>query len=239
MTSKGQAGKSTREMAAKRHRLLLILAFLGLLVAGIGLLMYFNADALGISGFGLVMLIIFLRIFSDLLDTAFYKVEKLEKRAIRGAVAEEKIGALLATLPEDEFYVFHDVESPYGNIDHLVIAKQSGIFLLETKAHGGRVTVEGDKLLVNGKTPEKDFIMQALRNAYWVREKMGEKLGQKPWITPIVVFTNAFVPRLDPIKGVHIVNKKYLKQLLSSTGKSRPMAAQVWEIRETIESILS
>jgi hypothetical protein len=43
--------------------------------------------------------------------------------------------------------------------------------VLETKAHGGRVTVKDGRLLVNGHDPEKDFIAQALHNTYWLREK--------------------------------------------------------------------
>jgi hypothetical protein len=50
--------------------------------------------------------------------------------------------------------VIHDVVSPYGNIDHIVLNAQGGIFLIETKAHGGRVSVVDGRLLVNGHDPE-------------------------------------------------------------------------------------
>ncbi len=85
------------------------------------------------------------------------RATKQAKQALRGAKAEEKIGELLEQLPDDEYYVLNDVKSSYGNIDHIVIKKNCGIFLLETKAHGGRVEIDGDTLLVNGKLPEKRF----------------------------------------------------------------------------------
>ena len=116
----------------------------------------------------------------------------------------------------------HDIESPYGNIDHIVIGKNAGIFLLETKAHGGKVEVNGETLLVNGKLPEKDFIAQALRNSYWLRDEISQIVGDKPWITPILVFTNAFVPPTRPVKGVSIINKKYLLNFLQKPTDPTP-----------------
>jgi len=161
---------------------------------------------------------------------------KEERRAVRGATAEEKIGSILNNLGED-YVVIHDVPSPYGNIDHIVMSNQGSIFLIETKAHGGKVCVANGQLLVNGHEPEKDFITQALKNTYWLRDTICDVINFKAWITPIVVFTNAFVERTAPIKGVVIINKKYLPNVLE-----RPNArAQnlVWENRERIQKALS
>ena len=135
--------------------------------------------------------------------------------------------------PGDDYLVIHDIESPFGNIDHIVIARQSCIFLLETKAHGGRVSVSNDRLLVNGHDPEKDFVAQALNNTYWFREKIRLAVDVEPWITPVLVFTNAFVERSAPIKGVKIVNKKYLLNLLQRPDK-KPQNLAIWENREKI-----
>ncbi len=153
-------------------------------------------------------------------------------RAIRGAKGEEKIGSILDGLGED-YLIIHDIESPYGNIDHIVISKQSGVFLLETKAHGGRVSVNDGHLLVNGHNPEKDFIAQALNNTYWLKETIGNTINIQVWISPIVVFTNAFVERTAPIKGVTIINKRFLLNILQrSNAKSQNSA--IWESRDKI-----
>ena len=58
------------------------------------------------------------------------------------------------------------------------------------------------EFLVNGKMPEKDFVAQALKNSYWLREETERLLKVKPWITPVVVFTKAFVIFGPPVKGV-------------------------------------
>jgi hypothetical protein len=197
---KKRAGQSTREMAAKRYK---NRVWLVLLTIGIVLILVFaanNSNALGIGGFGFLGLILLARLVMNYSDARTKTMIREEKRAIRGAKAEEKIGSLLESLGEG-YLVLHDVASPYGNIDHIVIGKESGIFLLETKAHGGRVSVKEGRLLVNGHDPEKDFIAQALHNTYWLKEKTRTALNLEPWITPVLVFTSAFVEWTAPIRG--------------------------------------
>ena len=234
----GRAGKSTREMAAKRRTSAIIIGLIGIAaIIVVGVLLQ-NAKVLGIGGAGILVLLILIGyIIPDLVESQVDRKLKAEKRAIRGAKAEERIGGILEDLNED-YYVLHDIESPYGNIDHIVIGKYNGVFLIETKAHGGRVEVSDDTLLVNGKMPEKNFIAQALKNAYWLRDEISQVIGVKPWITPVVVFTNAFVSPTKPIKGVSIINKKYLPVILQRQGRQNATNVQVWEQREKIGGIL-
>jgi hypothetical protein len=160
-----------------------------------------------------------------------------EKRATRGAEGEETIGAMLDSLG-DEYLTVHDVVSRYGNIDHVVIAKHGGLFLIETKAHGGKVSVVNRRVLVNGREPEKDFIAQALKNTYWLRDRVREVTGLEIWITPVLVFANAFVEHAPPIKGVQVVNQKYLSRVLQQPDRRRKTTA-LWDSRHKVESMLS
>lgn len=204
----GQAGKSTREMSARRRRTALIIFIVGIVFISILYLILKNAKALGIGGIGILVLLFLIRfIIPDLVESKVDRTLKTEKRALRGAIAEERISETLDELNED-YNVLHDIESPYGNIDHIVISKHNGIFLIETKSHRGKVESSGNELLVNGKQPEKNFIVQILQNVYWLRDEIDQKLGIKPWITPVIVFTNAFVYPVKPIKGISVVNKK-------------------------------
>jgi hypothetical protein len=79
----------------------------------------------------------------------------------------------------DDFFVLNDIPSPYGNIDHIVIGKNHGIFLLETKAHGGKVQLLEDNILINHNPHEKSFIAQTLKNTYWLRDEILEVTGAK------------------------------------------------------------
>jgi hypothetical protein len=196
-----------------------------------------NSSALGISGMAafvlLLVMAVIIRISENQID---YKLKE-EKHAIRGARGEEDIGDILAELSED-YDVIHDVESPYGNIDHIVLSRFGDVFLIETKAHGGRVEVESGELLVNGRIPEKNFITQVLNNSYWLRDEINKITGKKPWINAILVFTNAFVVRTGPTKNVTIVNKKYLITTINRMTNPKPGISSIWEQREKIEEVL-
>jgi hypothetical protein len=160
---------------------------------------------------------------------------KEERRAVRGAKGEELIGAILEEL-SDRFLVFHDLPSPYGNIDHFVVSKETNLFLIETKAHGGRVSgVKGD-LQVNQRPPEKDFIAQVVRNTAWLSEQLEAKLSTKIWIEPILVFANAYVESCEPIRNVRIVPKIYLLKTIRRRSRSRG-ALKLWENKEVLSEI--
>jgi hypothetical protein len=234
---RGKAGRSTREMARKRRQNAVWTAIFGIAIIIVLYLFLQNSKALGIGGIGILVILVLMRIAPDIVDGLVGKKLKEEKRAIRGAKGEEKVGEILTGLSQD-FYILHDIESPYGNIDHIVIGKNSGIFLLETKAHGGKVTGDGNTIRVNGKSPEKDFIAQALKNSYWLRDEIADIVGAKPWINPIIVFTNAFVSPMRPIKGVKIVNKKYLSILLQKTINTNAVNTHIWEQKSRIEKRL-
>jgi len=229
----GQAGRSTRQMAGKRRKqaCLYCLFFIAAIVSIYALLN--NASALKIGGGGMLVLLILMRVIPDIADRVFTKKAKEEKRAIRGARGEEKVGELVAGLGED-YLILHDIASPYGNIDHVAIGKEGGVFLIETKAHGGTVDATGERLLVNGNDPEKDFIRQTLSNTYWLRDEIEKVCGVKPWITPVLVFTNAFVKSGRPVKGVRVVNKKYLVSILTRENRGGSKNQAVWEKRAEI-----
>ena len=231
-----RAGQSTRDMADKRYKsrvwFVLLMAGAVLLI----LVLVFNSKALGIGVLGILGLGFLARFTMDYMEGKAKRMMREERRAVRGAKAEEKIGAILESLGED-YLVSHDIESPFGNIDHIVISKQSNVFLIETKAHGGRVSIVNGRLLVNGHEPEKDFIAQALKNTYWLRDEIRGVINVDIWITPVVVFTNAFVERTGPIKGVTIINKKYLLNLLQRPSMKAHNLA-VWESREKLQEVL-
>jgi hypothetical protein len=234
----GTAGKSTRQMAQRRRKTAIWMAIFVIVAALALTLVILNQKALGLGGGAVLALLIALRLLPDLMNRPISRQIKARDRADRGALAEEKVGDLLAQLDPQTFLVLHDIPSPYGNIDHIVIGKESGVYLLETKAHGGRVELAEDRLLVNRKPPEKDFIAQALKNTYWLRDEIEKAVGSKVWITPVVVFTNAFVQASQPVKGVHVVNKKYLPGLLKRPARSRQGLDDVWDAREKLADCL-
>lgn len=217
---KGNAGKSTKRLADKRYLGKVFVGLIGIFAIFLLTFMSLNLKVKGIVGVILLgAIIIAMKIISRETDSGMTHFEKLEARASKGANAEEEIGDLLKHLP-DEFVVFHDIESRYGNIDHVVLNKSKDVFLLETKSHHGEVAYNGTNLLINSKPTEKDFISQALKNTYWLKEEIRKQSDLNIFIKPIIVFTNAFVKVPVPIKNVSIINKKYLIKELTAKGNT-------------------
>ncbi|MDD5371584.1 MAG: nuclease-related domain-containing protein [Anaerolineaceae bacterium] len=233
----GSAGKSIWDMAARRRRNAVIYAVIGVLLMIILVCLLQNPKAFGIGGIGILVLLGALKILPDVLDRVLGGEIKMQKRAERGAVGEEVIGEFLDEL--DETYItLHDIECPYGNIDHIVLSKEKGIFLIETKSHRGKVEIVDGELLLNGHAAEKDFIGQVLQNTYWLREQVKEVTGADVWIHTLLVFTNAFVVFEKPLRGVQVLNKKYLISTLESTRSNPAEAAKIWSAREEITAAL-
>lgn len=179
-----EAGKSTYEMARKRRKAMIIIAVVGVIIFVILLLTLNNTKALGIGGIGFLVLLFLVQAFPDFLDGILGKKQKEVKRAIRGADAEVKIDQLLGDLSED-YLVLNDLASPYGNIDHVVFSKDSGVFLIETKSHRGKVSVRDNVLYLNEHLTEKDFINQTLKTPTGLEKNSLRSLVSKPGLIPL------------------------------------------------------
>ena len=98
-------------------------------------------------------------------------------RWVRGAEGEEAVGAILEGLTGDGWHVIHDVSFGRGNIDH-VVAGPGGVFAVETKSHGGRVSLER-------------LDPKMLSQAYAEKKTLEERLGIQ--VQPLLVFSRAYL----------------------------------------------
>jgi hypothetical protein len=154
----------------------------------------------------------------------------------QGAKAEELVGEILKNLPQ-EYDVMHDIQLGYGNIDHFVLSKNGCMYMIETKSHRGKVTIEGDQIRINNKRTEKDFIKQTLRNTYDIRDEIMSILGISLYVTPVLVFTNAYFSPIPKTKGVFILNKTTLLKFILS-GKEQQNREVIWKKRVLIQEFL-
>lgn len=232
-----KAGESTVQMGNKRRKKGLSIGIVAIAILSILTIIISNPERFGISGGAILVLLLVFFFCFQFIEKYTNRKSKEANRAYRGARAEEKIGRMLESLGNG-YEVLHDVEYPYGNIDHVVVSETGTVFMIETKSHGGKVSFSGKQVLVNGKNPEKDFITQSLRNTYWLRDEISTISGETPWVTAILVFTKAYVPYMKPIKGVHVVNKKFLLKTIktsSKTGTSNPKIMD--KLQEIIEAL--
>jgi hypothetical protein len=127
-----------------------------------------------------------------------------QKTWVAGGEGEVRVGRLLDGLSGHGFYVFHDVRLPrVGNVDHVALGPQ-GIFAIETKSHKVTVTSEGGVLLLNGRVPERDAIKQSWRGSYRIQEIVGQR------VTPLLVFSQAFVQGRISVQGVRVLPSQWL-----------------------------
>jgi hypothetical protein len=110
MTYNRQAGKSTRETARKRRLSVLWIGLIGIVIIIVVGALLQNSKALGIGGIGILVLLILLRILPDFIEGRIDKKFKEEKRAIRGAKAEEKVGEVRSNSTDDIACWFIDTD---------------------------------------------------------------------------------------------------------------------------------
>ena len=219
----GSAGKSAFSMSDTRYQDLLsrialpMLSLLLLIPVGYYLL------TRGHFFWGVVVAGIYIVSIKSL-EAAGLKLKKRITDADTGAKAEQAVAEALQELPDD-YYVFHDLEFPGFNIDHVVLGP-NGIFLVETKSQKGNITQNNDALLTNGRKFFKDFLKQCWSQAYSLRDHLGkDRLGELS-IKPILCFARGFVEIRGPVRGVAVLNVGYLRPYILSQRGSFPAQAR-------------
>lgn len=121
------------------------------------------------------------------------RVDKLERERLnfrKGAVGEAVVGHVLDNFPDD-FHVIHDLATPLGNIDHVVIGP-SGVYAIDTKNLKGIVAADGNGgLLLNGKPTDKPHIRDLTRRIMRIKERVKALSSLDPYIQGVFAFPSA------------------------------------------------
>jgi hypothetical protein len=114
----------------------------------------------------------------------------------QGAEGEEVVGKILEELAGDGWHVLHDVSFGRGNIDHVVVGP-GGIFTVETKSRGGRLSLEW-------------LDPKMLAQAYAEKKTLETITGME--IQALLVFSRAYLIEPMPAKrrGVTILPARML-----------------------------
>jgi hypothetical protein len=128
-----------------------------------------------------------------LANYAYRRVDKHESDRMswrKGAVGEYEVGAELERL-SDNYFVFNDVDTGRGNIDHIVVGP-TGFFAIETKDWKGVVSATADgEVTVPGRFGTGDSVRKFLRRAMFLREQVGSP--DDLFVRAVMVFTKARV----------------------------------------------
>lgn len=235
----GKPGESTRKRARRERRWALSLLILILLLTLVTLVLGFEANK--VAG-GSMLGIIFVLALWIVSDKVMHRVDShiaKARKADKGAQAEERVATILAGKSPSDFFVISDVSFPIGNIDHVVISRAGGVFAIETKSVKGRVDSRGEMLLLDGTPMERDPIQQALREAIWVKERIGDVLGQRPYVTAVVLFTQAYVNVRKRIRDVDVASIRFLDRVLTTLPSTASQSGSIWRNREAMAAALT
>ena len=121
-----------------------------------------------------------------------------------GLAGERVVGQYLERLHAEGYQVFHDVQGPDFNLDHVLIGP-AGVFTVETKTWNkpfasAKISFDGERVLVGGKAPERDPVVQALAQSAWLQRELRTSSGKAFDVRPVIVFPGWFV---ESAAGAH------------------------------------
>jgi hypothetical protein len=136
---------------------------------------------------------------------------------------EKVVGECLDVLRGRGYAVLHDIVGDGFNLDHVILAPH-GIFTVETKTRSkpvrgdARVVYDGDRILVNGREPDRNPVKQAEAQATWLHNLLKESTGKPFPIKAAVVFPGWFVEQTARAKGsrVWVLNPKALPTFIEN-----------------------
>ena len=157
-----------------------------------------------------------------------------------GADGERATERQLRPLLRQGWTLFHDIETAYGNIDHVLVGP-AGVFMLESKRPGGVATVEAGKLVVRWREDpedgyENDSIAGRARGAAASLRSALESKGVAVWVQAVVVLWTEFDQRSIERDKVAWVRGSDLAAVLAarpvkySGGAVERLSAATWSV---------
>jgi hypothetical protein len=157
----------------------------------------------------------------------------------KGLVGENDIDDVFDKLSGEYVYLSEGLNTVRGNIDKIVIGP-TGVWTLEVKSHSGQFTFDGEHLLRNGKTMDKDFLGQAYAEAKTLQEIINSKVGLNVPVQPVVVFSNKYAQArfgLKQYKGVYVIRKDWLIKLITENRKNYLNNEQIEKIGKLLRDL--
>jgi len=170
--------------------------FLGVFVAGFALAVTAFADVV----WGLALLV------ASIIYSCWSLLKGLRhaERFFKGARGEERVSGILTHLP-DTYHVFNDFVAGGKHVDH-VVAGPAGVFAVETKYWRGNVTVEDGRILLDGRLPDRDPLVQAKKEAQLVKTALAAA-GWNGAVTPVLAFaSDTFRQHIAEVQGAVVMN---------------------------------
>lgn len=145
-----------------------------------------------------------------------------------GADAERRTEKTLRALEREGWQAVHDLPTPFGNIDHVVVGP-GGVYALDTKQPQGRVRVDGDVVRVSRRANPRGAYSEAkmataARGAAWgLSREIGDVLGRSPWVHAAIVLWSPFEQRVaEGNRVVFVHGDELIEWLRKQPARLRP-----------------
>lgn len=151
------------------------------------------------------------------------KLEKERMNFRKGATGEARIGYVLESFP-DKYAVIHDLTTPFGNIDHVVV-RPTGAYVIDTKNWKGIVAADGNgELLLNGEATKKQKVRNLMRTVMSIKEKIKVLCERDPYVQGVFAFPSARVEAKWGTTGyVHCITDEGLYDYIVENKKANKL----------------
>jgi hypothetical protein len=151
-----------------------------------------------------------------------------------GAWGEQRTAAALMPLLRRGWVVVHDLGRLKSNVDHVLIGP-AGVIVLDSKNLHGTVRVSGDRLALTRPGQDRtayesdSCARQARSQAADVNALFRQRIGQRPWVTAVVVIWADFPEVSASANNVNFVHGDHLREWLEKQ-PARLNAQQIEEL---------
>jgi len=144
---------------------------------------------------------------------------------LKGAQGEEVAARMLSFFPS-QYTVFHSVrlpaegKNPPMDLDHVLLCSD-GIYVIETKNWKGLLTIEGGKVLYNGRVPSRPPIEQTYKEARRLRDCLHDVCGTYYPVVPVLCFVQNRIESTSDVSGVLVCDDGSLMDtILAHSGEA-------------------
>jgi len=222
----GERARNVTEQSIKKFQKLLVVIFFVFysLAFGFGYLLGLNKQP-----YSLITILILVVAIPLILRLTNRISEKLAREGInfrKGAVGEALIGYILEGFPDD-YRVIHDLTTPFGNIDHIVVGP-SGAYVIDTKNWKGIVSADGNgELLLNGKPTDKQEVRNLSRRIMSIKDKIKVLASVDPYVQGVFAFPSARVDANWGTTGaIHCVRDEQLYDYIVENKKGKKLSKE-------------
>lgn len=165
-----------------------------------------------------------------------WRSRKHVRRMKLGRDGERAVAQYLEWFRSANYFVFHDIPNGDANVDHVLVGP-AGVFTIETKTLSKpqrgpcKISVVSSVVHANGKTLDRDPIVQAKAQAGWLKSFLAES-QMVVHVQPVVVFPGWFIEPFDmKAAGAWVLEPKALSKFVENEPVRLP--------REQVQAISS